>query len=180
MRQTLCSLGSELGAEKITAVSFAEPGFSLPKFSGTVARMKIQATPALAEAIRAAMGVLTHDEVAEAGGPSSPTLTKILLGSGATISTDTARKLEAAFGWPRGRVAALAGGLPDMQAEREARGLSRRDMAEVLGVGPKALAGWEAGQPMPPSVLAKLRALLADVPSKELLAELTRRAANDG
>lgn len=122
------------------------------------------------------MGILTHDDVRDRGGPSSPTLTKITLGDGASISRNTAKKLEKAFGWPEGRVAALGGGI-DLRAERRARGLEAHEMAEVLGVGARVLVGWEQGDPIPPTILERVRALLTEVPSSELLAELTRREA---
>lgn len=53
---------------------------------------------------------LTHDDVKDAGGPSSPTLTKMLRGDGSSISGATARRLEKVFNWPRGTVAAIADG----------------------------------------------------------------------
>lgn len=121
-------------------------------------------------------GIVTHDDVKDRGGPSSPTLTKIAAGAGATISLSTARKIEKAFGWPEGRVAALGGGI-DLRAERRTRGLEAHEMAEVLGVGVRVLLGWEQGDPIPPTTLEQVRALLSEVPSSELLAELARREA---
>lgn len=110
-----------------TPVSFAKRRFSLPKKYGRLARVNILATPALAEAVRAAMGALTYEEVQALGGPSSPTLTKILRGDGDSISRASARALERALGWPRDAVAAAATGNPIHVA-----GPTESDRASVL------------------------------------------------
>lgn len=181
-RQTLNFRGCAFRPGKITALSFAVAELSLPKLSVMVARMEITATPALAAAVADAMGPLTHDEIYDKGGPTSPTMTKILRGEGEPISGGTARKLEIALGWPRGRVAAIAAGKPseDIRQLREASGMTRFELAQLLGVGSKSLGAWEAGDPMPPQILARLRAVLAQVPYGELIEELRRRDPSAG
>lgn len=101
------------GPREIAAVSFAKPNRGLPKICGMVGGMKVDITPALAEKVAAALPPgITHDEIRESGGPSSPTMTKVLSGDGA-ISEQSARKLENLLGWSRGSVrAAAAGGEP--------------------------------------------------------------------
>src|SRR4051812_17687766 len=74
-----------------------------------VGGVDIELTPALAQAVfewRDRSG-LTHDDVRAAGGPSSPTMTKIENADG-TISPATAKKLEQAFGWQPGTVRELS------------------------------------------------------------------------
>jgi transcriptional regulator with XRE-family HTH domain len=66
---------------------------------------------------------------------------------------------------------------PQIQVRREAMGMSRRDLAEVLGVGPGILAEWEAGKEIPRQVLIRLQTVLAGTPEDLILAELSRRAA---
>jgi len=84
------------------------------------------------------------------------------------------------------RAVARSLGLPDpfdvsdepgseVKAGREKLGLSRRDMAELLGAGTKTVAEWEAGAPMPPPYLDRLRAILAGTPDDLLLDEVRRR-----
>lgn len=155
-------------------MSFAEPRFGLPNFSGMVAPMKPKATPELADAVRAAMGPLTHDKVHDKGGPSSPVMTNILKGEGATISRDTASKLDRAFGWPEGQAFALATGAGEViRAQREAAGISRKDFATQLGVGKRSLAEWESGDPIPADILEQIRDMLAK--TSEIIAELGRQ-----
>lgn len=60
---------------------------------------------------------MSHDDIAAAGGPSSPTLTKIASGAG-TISMKSAKKLEEALGWDEGDVRRFATG------ERQAKDLA--------------------------------------------------------
>jgi transcriptional regulator with XRE-family HTH domain len=71
----------------------------------------IDITPRLAQRVeeeREKRG-LTHDEIAAAGGPSSPTMTKIASGEG-RLSDKSARLLEGVLGWPRGSVRAISVG----------------------------------------------------------------------
>lgn len=72
--------------------------------------MPIYATADLAEKIRRAMRDRTHDDIRDSGGPSSPTLTKILKGEGEPISLSTAKRLDQALGWPAGTTAAMSRG----------------------------------------------------------------------
>lgn len=71
----------------------------------------IPVTAELARAIQAEITEqnLTYAEIDERGGPSSPTLRKILSGEG-TIGPATARKLETALGLARGSISLLARG----------------------------------------------------------------------
>lgn len=48
------------------------------------------------------LGLRTHDDVEDEGGPSSPTLTKILKARSDSLSTTSAKKLERALGLARG------------------------------------------------------------------------------
>jgi len=84
--------------------------------------MDIPVTPDLGRAIDAEIReqALTQKKIADRGGPSGPTMTKILKGEGPPISPSTADKLERALGWPEGAIARLAraqarrrGDLPD-------------------------------------------------------------------
>jgi plasmid maintenance system antidote protein VapI len=145
----------------------------------------IVATEALAERVRAAMHAMgdpTYDEVGAMGGPSGPTLSKILHAEG-TFSRTTAKKLEKAFDWPPGAVAAIVrGGDPDagpvLRAAREARGLSLRALADLLGIGPRSLDDMEDGDvEIPESVQ---RQLLALFPDAHIAAEATRRILDHG
>lgn len=75
--------------------------------------MSIRVTPALARIVREELqriGSPTHDEVKADGGPSSPTITKVLSGKG-TISVNSARKFERLFGWERGDLVRAAEGM---------------------------------------------------------------------
>jgi hypothetical protein len=86
-----------------------------------VARMDdIDITPAMARAVESAMRAhgLTHKNIRGRGGPSSPTMTKILTGEG-KLSADAARRLEDVLGWEDGSISRTAQGkspVPKQQA----------------------------------------------------------------
>lgn len=83
-------------------MSFADPRFGLPKFSGNLVRMSPN-LEALGQAVydrRSQLG-LTQDQVTKRGGPSDTTLTKIENAT-TTPSPSTLRKLDAGLAWTPG------------------------------------------------------------------------------
>lgn len=87
--------------------------------------MDIPTTPALAQLVEEAMKHLTHEDVVARGGPSSPTITKVLAGAGEPISPVTAKKLEKAFQWQEGTVARTALGETPEALQEIASGAGR-------------------------------------------------------
>lgn len=68
--------------------------------------MPIRVTTELRQRIQTELDVITYAQIRARGGPGSTTLTSIVSGKVETISKGTARKLERAFGWAEGEVAA--------------------------------------------------------------------------
>ena len=82
--------------------------------------MSIRITKALERTVREELkriGSPTHDEAKADGGPSSPTITKVLSGKG-TISVASARKFEKLFGWERGELVRVAEGMEPRRKPR--------------------------------------------------------------
>jgi hypothetical protein len=98
-------------AEEITRLLFADLRFCLPKSWGTLSPVDIPVTVELRRAIQAEIDLqaLTHAKIYKKGGPSSPTMTKILEHDDPDpIAPSTAEKLERALGWEDGAIARLA------------------------------------------------------------------------
>jgi transcriptional regulator with XRE-family HTH domain len=118
----------------LTLLWFAELGKGLPKIWARVSGVDIELTTDLAAVVldrRAELG-MTHDDVARAGGPSSPTMTKIENGRG-PISDSTMKRLERALGWVPGSIRAFAksGELPPLVARSEQPASTPKARADV-------------------------------------------------
>jgi DNA-binding transcriptional regulator YiaG len=154
----------------------------LPKIFRHSDGVQYRATRELKEQVQKAMAPgWTYEDIEERGGPTQPTLTKIMRGEDEPISKASAAKLDRAFGWPRNTAATLATGVAVDLAEHIRNGaMSASEIAARLHVSPKVVERWERGEAIPAARLAQLIDLLHEAPDEVLLAELTRRARARG
>lgn len=153
----------------------------LPKILRQSDAVQLRATPELRDQVKKSMPPgWTYEDIKARGGPTQPTLTKIMDGEGEPISAASANKLDRAFGWPRNTAATLASGAAVDLAEHMRNGMSASEIAARLDVSPKVVERWERGEAIPAARLAQLIGLLHGAPDEVLLAELTRRARERG
>ena len=118
----------------------------------------------LAEAVlarRAALG-LSQEDVADRGGPSTTTQTKVEAGRGAGIRGRTARDLEDALQWKRGSIDELLAGRDAKPVDAPANGPVSHYRSTASSVAPPLTSMPRPEQPAPGS-LDELRAQLKAV-----------------